>query len=97
MIEKVLVLAASIYDFTDRETGEIRRGTTVHVLPLDQKSSNENTIGIKPTKFSMSFDDKDIFKGQTLPAYAEMTWTMDFNRMKPVPVGFENFVPLEGA
>lgn len=95
MIEKVLVLAASIYDFADRETGEVRRGTTVHICALDQKSTSENTIGNKPTKFTMAYEDKDIFKDKILPAFADMAWTMDFNRMKPVPVSFENFEPLQ--
>lgn len=90
MIENVLVLSATVYDFADKSTGEIRQGVTVYVSHLDQ-TSNQNTLGCKPVKYSLSLDSKKMFENQLLPAFAKMAWNFDFNRMKPVPTNFYDF------
>lgn len=90
MIEEVLVLSASPYNFADQATGEIRKGLTLFVCHINSVQ-NDVTIGCKPTKYSLPYESLAIFENQSLPAVAEMAWNFDFNRMKPVPTTFENF------
>lgn len=94
MIEKVLVLSATVYDFLDKDTGENRSGVTVFVSHFSSQE-NQSTIGAKPVKYSMPLEFKKFFEGEKLPAVAEMEWNFDFNRMKPMPISFGKYAPIE--
>lgn len=91
---KVLLLSASQWDFIDEKTNEQRKGTTIFVCHLTDKSK-ENLVGIKPVKYSMEYDDFNIFKNQILPAYALGQFDMDFGSGKPKPYDFTNISALE--
>jgi len=96
MQEQVLVLSATIYNFADEKTGEIRKGVTVYCVHLSGAGGIDgNTIGVKPSKYSLSIDFKDTFAMQTLPAVATMDLTIDFNRMRPIPLKFTDFKVLD--
>lgn len=91
---KVLLLAANAWDFKDENSGEQRKGVTVHVVHLDDVP-NENTIGKKPVKYSLPHEAMSMFAGKELPAYALMQCTFDFGRGKILPKEFTKITPLE--
>lgn len=96
MQEQVLVLSATIYNFTDDKTGETRKGVTIYCVHLSSAAGIDgNTIGVKPSKYSLPIDFKDTFAMQTLPAVATMDLVIDYNRMRPVPTKFTNFKILD--
>ena len=62
MKEKVLILAASRYSFVDQDTGEIRKGTTVHYINnLEPVSPSETQKGVVPVKANFPFTAFDVF------------------------------------
>lgn len=93
MIEKVLILSASIYDFTN-SAGENVQGITVFVLHLNAVESG-GTLGIKPSKYNLPLSEKMTFLNTALPAYADLELVIDFNRMKPIPKSFTNLTSAE--
>lgn len=91
---KVLLLSASQWDFIDDKTNEQRKGTTVFLIHLTD-GSKENVIGIKPTKYTLDYDEFDMFKGNTLPAYAMGQFKFDFSNGKIKPYDFTSIKALE--
>ncbi|OPX01409.1 hypothetical protein [Geobacillus sp. LEMMY01] len=52
-MDKVIVLGARPYDFTDAETGERKIGATVHFIVLDE---DHDGVGYIPRRTSVSLD-----------------------------------------
>lgn len=93
MFEDVIVLSANAYDFKDKDTNRDIKGVTVWILPFNQ--SDENVNGIKPVKYSLPYDAVYDFESTFLPAYAKMSFSMDFARSKIVPKKFTELKTLE--
>ena len=88
----VLVIAAQRWDFDDSE-GQNHRGTTVYVAHVNEPQS-EYYLGHKPVKYTMSHEQYDNFKNESLLAMAKMTVEYDFDRQKMVPQLFSDFESL---
>lgn len=75
----VLVVAAWQYDVTDKETGEVNRGTSVRYITNNELTPREDTKkttkGHKPAKASMEFEDYPMFS--VAPALYEMDSEVD--------------------
>lgn len=94
MDEKVLILSASKYDFTDERTGRKLEGLTVWLIPVKQVDK-ENLNGIKPVKYSLPASKKHVFDDVMLPAYATMHFTFDFSSSKILPDAFSDLTEFE--
>lgn len=93
MIEKILVLSVTPYDFEDQNTREVRQGITLFACHLNSDQTG-NTKGCKPVKYSLPLEMKTLFDYVKIPAFCDMEWNFDFNRMKPQPNNFKDFIPL---
>ena len=51
MSEKVLVLSASKWNFTDEKTGEMKKGVSLHYV-TDYRDDTATELGFKPIKSS---------------------------------------------
>jgi hypothetical protein len=69
-VDKVIVLGAKPYDFTDEETGQRKTGATVHFLVPDQ--DDPNSVGYIPKKTSVSMEVYESMKELQYPFEAEV-------------------------
>jgi hypothetical protein len=65
-MSEVLVMYANQYRFADRETGELREGTSVTYFDLSIK--DENGGGCPVLKANLSYDSFESIKGK-VPGY----------------------------
>lgn len=93
MLEEVLILSCSSYDFNDQETGRNIKGNTVWLVP--SYTSDENVNGIKPVKYTVSDEVAQDLNYVKLPANGTMKFAVDFTRNKVIPLKFENIKVLE--
>jgi len=93
MVEEVLILSCSSYDFTDSETGRNIKGNTIWLVP--SFSSEENVNGIKPVKYTVKDDVAADLKFIKLPANGLMKFAVDFTRNKVIPLSFSDLAVLE--
>lgn len=91
--EKVLVLSANKWDFTDDRTGERRKGCTVHVCHLNQ--INDNVNGSRPVKYTLSSDNMHALDTYDLPAAGIMIADFDFVRSRLTPTSFRDLNSVE--
>lgn len=94
MVQKMLVLSASRYDFEDSASHRQVRGLSVITASTSPSSSSADVVGSKPTKNTLPYDRFSEFSDVVLPAIADVDLEIDMNSMKAVPLRFSNFVPI---
>lgn len=79
---KILLISANRWNFTDDQTNETRKGTTLHVVHLNTSDESSDNVGNKPKKYTLSYDYFDKVKELSLPAKATGLFEFNFNRDK---------------
>lgn len=90
-----LILAVQKWSFEDEKTGQLRQGVTVHLVPTGQPSTDENTLGIRPMKYTLTLDEFSRFTGNRYPAMAKVDFAMNFTNGKIIPVAFKNIQSID--
>lgn len=92
-----LILAVQKWSFEDEKTKQLRQGVTVHLVPLGQPSTDENTLGIRPMKYTLTLDEYARFVGFRYPAMAKVDFGMNFTNGKISPVDFKDIKTINIA
>jgi len=71
-METVLVLSAYRYEFTDENTGVVRRGVSLHYIS-DYREDTEASVGFKPIKAPVSLEVFEAVKKGGAPALYRLT------------------------
>jgi len=91
---KILLISANRWNFTDEQTNETRKGTTVHVVHLNTSEENSDNVGNKPKKYTLPYDYFNKLKQLSLPAKATGLFEFNFNKDKMELIDFEEVEPL---
>lgn len=82
----IIVLGMNRYSFADRDTGELRQGTTIHYT-LTTPLQEDNKIGHLPAKATFKYEMFDLFRTKKFPFKGKALCTLDpTNRANPIKV-----------
>lgn len=92
--QKVVMLGTSKYSFTDKESGRLVEGCSVHYLDVDRSFQGGDKAGYQPLKTTLDISLFDKYKHYQFPLFANCDIDINFNAKKPYLkiLGFE---PLE--
>lgn len=90
---KVMILGVNQYSFTDQNTKNEVKGTTVHYVQL-APSTESDKVGYFPTKATLPYEMFEQFKNQKFPVVADASFQFDLaNKRNPIKV--TGFLPKE--
>jgi len=92
---QTLILAVQKWTFTDEKTNEIKKGVSVHIVPMGQPSTSDDVLGTKPMKFTLGLEEFGQFTTNRYPALADVDFIMNFTNGKITPVEFKNVRSLD--
>lgn len=91
---QTIILAVQKWSFDDEKTGQNKQGVSVHIVPLGQPSTNDDILGTKPMKYTLTLSEYNQFLGFKYPALANVDFVMNFTNGKISPVEFKNIQSL---